>query len=161
MDSSINNDEINRFVALDHARTLGQVKAMENIISRHECPFCIQNLHKEHSNPILKENVYWFITENQWPYEGSEKHLLLISRSHYENLSDVPIEAFTELGEMLHWIDEHFPSTGGAIGMRFGDPAMTGATVRHIHIHFVVPKKISDPGFTDVKFRMSGKSKKI
>jgi dihydrofolate reductase len=32
------------------------------------CPFCMENLQKNHDRPIIFDGVHWIATENQWPY---------------------------------------------------------------------------------------------
>lgn len=147
------------FIVLEHGRTNDQIEAMKRIDARGECPFCFQNLSKEHKKPILRMGNYWTLTESQFPYKEAQKHLLLIYRQHVERISDIDMVAGTELINMLKWVEVEYNIKSGSIGFRFGDPKLNGGSVNHLHVHVLVPKEIDDPTFDDLKFRMSAKKK--
>ncbi len=145
-----------QFVVLEHARTDTQRTAMERIRIRGECPFCPENLPKEHKKPILRERLHWIVTENQWPYENTRVHLLVIARRHVERLGELPPGAGEELLTLLKEIEHHKEITSGAIGIRFGEPERNGGTVRHLHVQVLVAEITdkSDPHYKPVKFKM-------
>jgi ATP adenylyltransferase len=145
-------------VDLDNARYDDQRQVMETIIDEGLCPFCFVNLEKYHKKPILKKGKYWFLTENQWPYENTRVHLLAIMWDHYEKLSEVPPEAGKELFELLQWADKEYQVEGGGFAMRFGDTNYSAGTVAHLHVQFVVPDW-NKPDFKPVRIKI-GKTKK-
>lgn len=128
------------FIEMTHVRKEDQRQVMESIKNAGHCPFCEENLLRYHTKPILHTGKHWILTENQWPYEGAQTHLLLVLRTHAETLSEIPAEAYVEFFEMLSNIEKTHNLPGGALGMRFGEPALSGATVRHIHAQIVSPK---------------------
>jgi diadenosine tetraphosphate (Ap4A) HIT family hydrolase len=144
------------FVNIVSARVEEQREAMGRIRVRGECPFCPENLQKEHKEPIIRMGVYWVLTKNQWPYENTRVHLLAISRTHAERLEDVHPEAGTELFSLCKWIEREYGIESGAIGIRFGNPAGNGGTVRHLHAQ-ILSADITDrnnPEYEPVRFRV-------
>lgn len=145
------------FVELQHSRSLEQTNVMERIAKRGECPFCIENLQKEHTLPI-EEKKYWIVTENQYPYAQAKKHILIISKKHAERLEDLSLSAFKQLGTIVKELERLYMVESGALCMRFGNPQFNGGTVNHLHFHFIVPKK-PEEGSEPLRFRISGKLK--
>jgi len=126
-------------VDLDNARYDDQRQVMKQIISDAVCPFCIESLSKYHHQPILKTGKYWRLTENQWPYDHTRVHLLAIFTSHLEKLEELPVEAGSELLELMQWAAQEYNVKGGGWAMRFGDTNYSAGTVAHLHVQFVVP----------------------
>lgn len=141
------------FVDLDNARKDDQKQVMQNIISAGHCPFCMENLKKYHKQEILKDGKYWILTFNQWPYDFTKLHLLLILKEHAENLSDLDPKAGQEMIKFLAWAEKKFDVKGGGIGFRFGDTNYSAGTVKHLHAQFIVPD-IDDPTFQPVKIKI-------
>ena len=136
----------NGFCNLDNARNSNQQETMRRINEGGYCPFCGDNLQKNHSKPILFKGAHWLLTENQWPYPAAKRHLLAISIVHAEKLADLPVEAGAELMEIAHYIEKELGINCGAICMRFGNPSGNGASVNHLHFHILEPDpEKSDP----------------
>lgn len=135
----------NEHIDISNAREGEQIEVMKKILSEGHCPFCKEQLDLYHKKPILKETKNWVLTENQWPYKKTKKHLLVILKNHSSNLNDVPEGAFEEIGELFKWAEKEFKMIGGAWGFgsaiasRFGNPEFSGATVSHIHAQIIFP----------------------
>lgn len=129
------------FVELSHARVAQQRSVMEKIVDDGVCPFCVEHLKRYHKQPILRQNASWLLTKNQWPYKGAEVHLLAILRRHEEDIENLTDEDWKNFGKLMRWARKHLKARGGIIGMRFGEPKFSGATVQHIHAQLVAPKK--------------------
>jgi diadenosine tetraphosphate (Ap4A) HIT family hydrolase len=112
---------------------------MEGIQARGECPFCPDNLHKTHTEPLLIQGEHWTLTPSRWPYASAQTHLLAIAAYHAETLSDLKPGAFDELQEQFVWAQHEYDIKSGGLAMRFGDVALNGATVNHLHAHLIVP----------------------
>lgn len=122
-------------VNLHNARHDAQRRVMEAIVDDNVCPFCIDNLKRYHQQPILYEGTHWLVTTNQWPYEHTKHHFLLIATQHVETVTDLPVGAFEELGAMVGKLIREYGLSYGALGMRFGDVRYSGASVNHLHAH--------------------------
>lgn len=146
------------FVDLDNSRVDEQRAVMRQIVAEGHCPFCAENLHKYHKQPILKDGKYWLVTHNQWPYEHTKVHLLAIYKSHAEQLQHLSPEAGAELFQLLAELEQEFGFPGGGVAMRFGDTDYSAGTVNHIHAQIFVPD-IDQPDFKAVRVKI-GKDKR-
>jgi hypothetical protein len=127
------------FIEPHNARTDEQKSVMTDILQANECPFCEENLTKYHKKPILRRGVHWLVTENQWPYQGSKIHLLIILLTHEVDVMSLPVGAGEELLDHLRWARGVYDMVGGAIVMRYGNPTFSGATVCHLHAQIIMP----------------------
>jgi len=143
----------NSFIDLDNARKDDQKKVMQDILAAGHCPFCLENLKKYHKQEILKDGKYWILTLNQWPYDNTKLHLLLISKTHSEKLSELDPEAGKEMIEFFAWAEQKYQVPGGGIGLRFGDTNYSAGTVKHLHAQFIVPD-IEKSDFQPVRFKI-------
>jgi dihydrofolate reductase len=126
------------FVNLENMRLIKeQTEIMKTIQEEGFCPFCPEHYEKSGLMPILKEGKYWHIRQNRWPYENTRIHLIVIHNAHAEKISDLAPEAAQELFELAKWFETEYKVSGGGIGIRFGDPRVNGATVNHLHAHFI------------------------
>lgn len=144
------------FVNLDNARNIEQREVMETIQNGNFCPFCPKYYDQSQLMPVIKQGRYWHIRANRWPYENTHVHLLIIHNEHAEKLGDVSPEAVQEFFELAQWIEKEYQITGGAIGLRFGDIRINGASVNHLHAH-LISAKITDknnPDYQPVRFRV-------
>ncbi|GMU74437.1 MAG: hypothetical protein AMXMBFR44_6340 [Candidatus Campbellbacteria bacterium] len=128
------------YVELSHAREDEQRTVMDRIVQAGVCPFCPEHLERYHKEPVLEENGSWVLTKNQWPYQNTDVHLLVILKRHAEHLYEITEEEWHDLWSLLVWTNVYFAENGGMFSMRFGDPALSGATVRHLHAQLIVPK---------------------
>lgn len=145
------------FVDIDNARVEEQKRVMEQIIADGDCPFCLENLKKYHPRPIIRETKHWLLTENAWPYENTKLHLLLIAKTHFENLAGLTPEMGADYVELLKWVEQEYQVPGGGIALRFGDTNYSAGTVLHLHAQFIVPD-IDKEDFQPTRFKI-GKNK--
>jgi diadenosine tetraphosphate (Ap4A) HIT family hydrolase len=124
-----------------YAKSDSYRKVLEKIIADGKCPFCIENLWKHHKKPTLYIDGEWLLTPSQWPYEGAELHFLCIPRRHVERITDLSVDDFASVKALIVWAIENYHISGGALLMREGATSATGATVRHLHFHYIVPKE--------------------
>lgn len=124
-------------VNIRSARTAEQKAIMEQIVKDGVCPFCIKHLRKYHSQPILKEGVYWILTENAFPYEDTRVHLMFIYKRHLTRLP-TRAEPLQELTRFIAWAEKKYSIRGGSLLCRFGETKYNGASVDHLHLHLIV-----------------------
>lgn len=144
-------------VATGNAGTERYKQTLVRIAERKECPFCIENLRKEHPDGPLRTGRHWYLIRNQFAYKESQQHFVLISLVHTENLSDLTPDAFREALEFFQWVQAEFGIPAGGIAMRFGEPKKTGATVNHLHFHVIQPFDPTTPGYAPARFRIGGR----
>ena len=132
----------NDFVNLNNTRRPGDdtyKKVIAKIQGDKVCPFCKDQLKNYHKNPILKEGASWVVTTNMYPYKNSKYHFLLILQNHKIDTKNLTTEEWQELHQHIDWLVESNNIPGGTLIMRCGDTTHTGATVTHLHAHFVSP----------------------
>ena len=110
---------------------------IKDIAVHGECPFCPENLTKHHKNPILHETDNWLLTDNMYPYKGVAQQLLVIHRDHIETIDEIIPDAWSELQLIVGFAQKLREIKGGALLMRFGETAYTGASVAHLHANLV------------------------
>ncbi|MDO8575627.1 MAG: HIT domain-containing protein [bacterium] len=123
---------------VDNANTRpGEYRGVIKAISEKGfCPFCPENIEIHHKKP-LDVRTYWIITENMWPYEMTEKHILLIHRNHLDHLNSMTVDSWIELLAIIKEMNTTLDISGGSFFMRFGDTKFTGASVSHLHCHLI------------------------
>jgi diadenosine tetraphosphate (Ap4A) HIT family hydrolase len=126
-----------KFIDAHYAKSRFYKKVLTEVQGAKVCPMCTL---KWHTNPILKTQGAWFITETFQPYPNAAMHFLIIGKRHKENLSQLTPRDWKEISELQKWAIKKYKIQGGGIAMRFGDTAHTGATVAHLHMHLIVPK---------------------
>jgi len=125
-------------VNIKNARSEDQANALKAIEKGKFCPFCRPDYIKnEHKKPILHEGKFWLATENRWPYEGAEHHLLFIHKEHIEHISSVTSESWAELKAIVSKMTKDLKMAGATFMLRFGDSSRTGGTVTHLHAQLV------------------------
>jgi len=139
MEKKINTEEVGTSQLVDprNARAEGYRETMEEIVSSQSCPLCPPM--RWHPKPILKDNGLWIITENSHPYPNSRYHFLLVHKKHIEKLDDLRPPDLISFFELVNWTNQKFDIKGGGLTMRFGDTLYTGATIKHLHGHLIVP----------------------
>jgi diadenosine tetraphosphate (Ap4A) HIT family hydrolase len=162
MTKSNSNNQKSRetaFVDLQNARYDDQRTIMKEIIDAAHCPFCSENLKKYHKQPIVAEGEYWLVTPNQWPYNHTRVHLLLILKEHAESLGELTPQAGAELVSLSAQLCEKYAVKGGGLALRFGDTRYSAGTVKHLHVQFIVPD-IESPEFEPVRIKIGSDPQK-
>ncbi len=126
-------------VNLKFAKNEEYREILERILAEGKCPFCPENF-KYHKHPVLFRIGEWRITSISWPYLYARDHFLFLSDCHKENFLELTGNDFESVRQLVAWAVAEFNLPGGALTMRFGDPAYTGATVRHLHFHLIIPE---------------------
>jgi len=150
----------NNFVDLRNSRGGDQDEVMKKIIEANEDPFSPENIKKYHKQPVLLDSEGWIVTLSQYPYQNTKQHFLLISKRYVEQMSELQQEEILDLFKCFTWLKENHRVEGGALGMRFGDTILSGATVKRLHAHIIVPDTTSKSYEKDrVKFFIGGNKK--
>lgn len=147
-------------VDLDNSRYQEQYDIMRTIIENDESPFLLKNLRKYHRQEILKEGKYWYVTPNQWPYDHTKYHFLIIHQEYLTNISQITPQASVELIKMVQWLINKYNIPGGAFCMRFGDTNYSAGTVNHLHAQFIVPD-IEAPDYKPTRFKIGKNFNKL
>ncbi|MCD8484236.1 hypothetical protein LRY60_01305 [Candidatus Woesebacteria bacterium] len=139
-----------QFIDIDNARKEDQIQVMQEIAGNAHCPFCAENLEKYHKQPILRKTEHWLLTTNQWPYDHTQHHLLIIYKDHATNLNELATEAGTELFELVQWVEKTYnvPVAAGpcALATRATQPAPSTIFMCSLLFQILRPKTTSQCG---------------
>ncbi|MDO8663441.1 MAG: HIT domain-containing protein [Candidatus Wildermuthbacteria bacterium] len=127
------------FVDAKNARKGEYKKVIEEIAKTGKCPFCKENF-KYHKKPTYKTKGSWFLTNNSWPYKNAGCHLIIIGKKHKENFKELTKKDLEEVSYLTNWAIKKWGIKGGALAIRFGETAFTGASVSHLHFHIISPE---------------------
>lgn len=117
---------------LANARTPAQAEAMRALAADNVCCFC--DLEPE----PLHRTAWWAVVPNRYPYAGTALHLLLVAATHVTDMRALPAAARADLWAALDWVGARYGLAAYQLRVRNGDPALTGGTIAHLHVHVTV-----------------------
>jgi ATP adenylyltransferase len=134
---------------LDAARGSEQRERMRALEAQGVCIFC-----PEHHQGAEYEGEHWYVMRNDFPYEGTVAHYLIVARRHVQAFEELPDEAGAELWAVRRELAGRLGAPAYATVERSGDMRLNGGSVEHLHVHFVALE--ADPPAT-VRFRVSAR----
>jgi diadenosine tetraphosphate (Ap4A) HIT family hydrolase len=134
------------------ARTPEQLARMEALASRGVCSFCPEHVAHEQRAPIEHRGEHWYVKRNDFPYEGTAAHYLIVPLRHVTAFDELPDAAGTELWAIKRMLKARHAAPATATVERSGDMRLNGGSVGHLHTHFVILD--ARPAKT-VRFRVS------
>lgn len=90
---------------------------------------------------ILFTTDYWYISENKFPYEGVEHQFLIVAKNEIYSKENITTEMWDDLKKIWIYLSQVYDIPGGALCMRFGEPSLSGATLKRFHVHLIQPKE--------------------
>lgn len=135
---------------LENYRTAEQLAEMQRLEADGLCLFCPEGLRRRTGQPVLFQTRYWTVMPNDFPYQGTSLHLLLVPQQHAGDVLDLDADAQADFWTALAAVRERYDLTYYGLGMRNGDCRFTGATIAHVHAHVLV----GDPSESAVPVRM-------
>ena len=104
------------------------------------CPFCPGGKTlTEGKDPVIAQNSHWIAIDSHTPVKGAKTHWVIFPKKHKTRLSEVTVGDWHMFTDLLNELKKKFDVTGGAVYIREGDSEITGATVLHLHLNYVVP----------------------
>jgi ATP adenylyltransferase len=116
------------------------------------CIFCPEHAERHQREPIERTGEYWYVRKNDYPYEGSLAHYLIVARRHVLAFEELPDAAGAELWELKRELRDRHDAAAFATVERSGNMLYNGGSVAHLHVHFVALEQT--PSAT-VRFRLS------
>jgi ATP adenylyltransferase len=139
----------------EHARTPEQLAEMRQLDAAGICLFCPEHLASHPRQQVLASTRHWTVTANEFPYEGTSLHLLLVPHQHAASLLDLPEEVRADFWAALAAVVDKYQLSYYGLGVRNGDCRFTGATIEHVHAHVLVASGAD--GDPPVRMRFSGR----
>lgn len=126
------------YIAKDESRA-GYKELLQQELAAHICPLCPDGL-KMGSNEIVRSVAGWNLILNEFAYEHTRVHALIIPEAHQTTLAELSAEDMETVRQLADWAIHHFQIKGGALTVRFGDAHYSGASVHHLHFHLISPE---------------------
>jgi diadenosine tetraphosphate (Ap4A) HIT family hydrolase len=139
---------------LDAARGAEQLERMRGLEAEGVCIFCPEHAESRQREPVEKVGEHWYVTRNDFPYEGTSAHFLIVARRHVSSFAELPDEAGAELWAIRRELAGRLGAAAYATVERSGDMRLNGGSVEHLHVHFVALE--AAPAQT-VRFRVSAR----
>lgn len=117
----------------------GYKELLQKELAAHICPLCPEGL-KMGSNEIIRHQAGWNVILNEFAYEHTRIHALIIPEVHKTSLPELSPGDMDTVQQLAVWTVEHFQIKGGALTLRFGDAHYSGASVHHLHFHLISPE---------------------
>ena len=143
-----------RLYDLDAARTDEQRRYMEELEAAGVCIFCPEHVEAYHREPIELRGEHWYVTRNDYPYEGAAAHYLIVPHRHVASFDELPDAAGAELWSIRRRLKAELDPVAVATVERSGDMRFNGGSVAHLHTHFVA---LEEAPATTVRFRVSAR----
>lgn len=121
---------------MSNVRTQQQAERMEEADKKGTCYLC-DRVAGEHNIPFIHEGVHWIIVLNDFPYAPDIHHYMIVTKKHVTKVTELFPEEWLECLEMLKWIENKTNVAGYSFFVRNGDTHYTGATLTHLHFHFL------------------------
>jgi len=135
---------------LSAARSEDQRRYMDELEAAGVCIFCS----KEHRAAVELSGKHWYVVKNDYPYEGTSAHYLIVPHAHVSSFDELPDEAGADLWAIKRELKDRLDPVALATVERSGDMRYNGGSVAHLHVHFVALE--TAPPRT-VKFRVSAR----
>jgi len=146
-----------KYVYLPNARKQEQLDIMFNQEMNGIDPLSPDVIEQE----ILFKTNCWYVSRNRFPYEGVEHQFLVTSLHPVYKIEDMNQEMWNELINIWLKLNADYNIPGGALCFRFGDPALSGASLTRLHAHLIAPHENSKAKFNIGGRRVLRKGLKI
>ncbi|HSZ15391.1 MAG TPA: HIT domain-containing protein [Solirubrobacteraceae bacterium] len=137
---------------LDAARSDEQRRYMEELEDAGVCVFCPEHVASHHREPVEHSGEHWYVTKNDYPYDGAAAHYLVVSNRHVTSFDELPDEAGAELWAIKRMLKAQLEPTALATVERSGNMLYNGGSVAHLHVHVVA---LEEQPTATVRFRVS------
>ena len=142
--------------SFDAARGDEQLERMRALQAEGVCIFCPEHAGDWQREPVEHTGEHWYVTRNDFPYEGTAAHYLIVARRHVTAFQELPDEAGAELWAIRRKLAESLRAASYATVERSGDMNFNGGSVAHLHVHMVALEAV--PPVKTVRFRVSARA---
>ena len=119
-----------KIVDARYAYTPEYEKALREIEASGICPFCYGN-----GKPMLAECGDWYLVECTPPHKNAKLHFLILPKDHRTDISELTKRDTVAKNFLVKWFREKYAPKGFGECIRHGE----GVSIRHAHIHLIVP----------------------
>jgi diadenosine tetraphosphate (Ap4A) HIT family hydrolase len=127
-------------VASSNASSSAYAKLLEGLDAENKCPLDPGVFPEER---ISRRVGGFILATNRFPYENTERHLLIFPERHLDSIAQMEAQDWNDLIESFKVAQGEYGTATGALVMRYsteGNYQATGATISHPHAHIIVPQ---------------------
>ena len=128
------------YVDVYNARSEAYRAELDQIQRDGYCPFCPEHYDKHNKNTILYRKDGWIVKYVDYPYPDTSHHFMFIAERHLESIMHLSEREWRGLQYACRWVMQTYKIDGCGVALRSGDTRLTGATVKHLHGHIIVPE---------------------
>jgi ATP adenylyltransferase len=122
---------------INNSRSEEMRRRMLLLRERGHCLFCEEGL-KLLEKTKIHESQHWYVTMNDAPYAGATTHIMAVPNRHIKDPEELTSEELHELFQsVIPWLRKELGMQGLSGLFRFGRTERTGATIHHLHFHFI------------------------
>ncbi|HEY2632466.1 MAG TPA: HIT family protein [Solirubrobacteraceae bacterium] len=143
---------------LPAARREDQLRRMEKLEHDGVCIFCPEHFAEFNREHIEIAGEHWYVVKNDFPYQGTRAHYLIVSRRHVRSFDELPDDAGAELWALKRELKQRLDPLAVATVERSGDMRYNGGSVAHLHVHFVA---LDDNPESTVRFKVSREAESV
>lgn len=125
-----------KYIYPPNAREQEQLDIMLRMEAEDKDPMAPEYIDQE----ILFQTEFWHVSKNRFPYEGAELQFLVVAVPPVYDMQSVTAEMWLDLQQVWRRLVDEYKLEGGALVMRFGDPARSGASLTRVHCHLIMPE---------------------
>lgn len=133
-----------KYIDPRNAREQSQLNIMMNMEANGKDPLDPEVIEQE----ILFKTDSWYVSKNEFPYEGIEQQFLIASLNPVYDINNMSKEMWIDLKNIWKRLVTEYNIPGGALCSRFGETLYSGASLTRVHSHLIVPKKGYKTKFT-------------
>ena len=135
------NDNIDynafKYIYPPNARKQEQLDIMMDMENNDKDPLDPKYIEQE----ILFTKKYWYVSKNRFPHQDTGEQYLIISTDPIFDIKDMSEEMWKELKAIWIILTEKYNIPGGSLCFRFGNQELSGASLKRLHAHLVMPTK--------------------
>lgn len=122
---------------INNSRTEEMRQRMLLLKEKGWCLFCTEGMDLLEKTKMF-EGEHWYVTVNDAPYTGAITHVMAVPNRHIKDPEELRTEELHELFQVvIPWLRKELGMQGLSGLFRFGRTQRTGATIHHLHFHFV------------------------
>lgn len=125
-----------KYIYPPNARKQEQLDIMISKENNNEDPLDPSIIEQE----ILFTTDYWYISKNRFPHQGAGHQYLIASYYPVYNIDDMSTEMWDDLVMVWRKLTKEYNIPGGALCFRFGEPSLSGASLKRLHAHLIMPE---------------------
>ena len=141
----LNNNEIEitedidynsfKYIYPPNARKQEQLDIMMNMENDNKDPLDPNYIEQD----ILFVANYWYVSKNRFPHQSTGEQYLIIAKDAIYDINDMSEEMWQELYNIWIVLTKKYNILGGALCFRFGNQELSGASLKRLHTHLIMP----------------------